>query len=143
MNKTKNPVVLIIIDGLPKNFIKNYSDKENDISIINDEIKKEYIVQNYHKYITPTPWTCGFFSSLYGVSPKDSFRRDQKFKKLLSKKGSSVKNFFHELNDLDVSYTWAVSHSCAVPEGSASAISDYNGFKSILNFSSLMITLLR
>ena len=142
VNKTKNPVVLIIIDGLPKNFIKNYSDKENDISIINDEIRKEYIVQNYHKYITPTPWTCGFFSSLYGVSPKDSFRRDQKFKKLLSKKGSSAKNFFHELNDLDVSYTWAVSHSCAVPEGSAAAISDYNGFKSILNFSSLMITYL-
>ena len=46
------------------------------------------------------------------------------------------------LDNLNITYTWAVSHSCAVPEGSASGISDYNGFKSILNFSRLMITYL-
>ncbi len=141
-NQSKYPVVLIIIDGLPKNFIKNYSKKENDISIINDEIKNEYIVKNYSKYITPTTWTCGFFSNLYGLSPKDTFRRNQKFKKLLSKKNLPEKNFFHELNNLNVTYTWAVSHSCAVPEGSSAAISDYNGFKSILNFSNSMATYL-
>ena len=141
-NQSKYPVVLIIIDGLPKKFIKNYSSKENDVSIINDEIKEEYIVTNYNKYITPNSWTCGFFSNLYGVSPKNTFRRDQKFTKLLSKKNLSKKNFFHELDDLNVTYTWAVSHSCAVPEGSSAAISNYNGFKSILNFSNLMTTYL-
>jgi hypothetical protein len=137
-NQSEYPVVLIIIDGLPKNFIKNYSNKDDDLSIINDEIKEEYIVTNYNKFITPTPWTCGFFSNLYGLSPKDTFRRNQKFKKLLSKKNLLEKNFFHELNDLNVTYTWAVSHSCAVPEGSSAGISNYNGFKSILNFSNLM-----
>lgn len=137
-----NPIVLIIIDGLPKNFIKNYTNKNKDINIINDEIKNEYIVQNYHKYITPNTWTCGFFSNLYGLSPKDSLRRDQKFKKVLSKKTFPKENFFHKLDNLNITYTWAVSHSCAVPEGSASGISDYNGFKSILNFSRLMITYL-
>ena len=35
-----------------------------------------------------------------------------------------------------------MSHSCAVPEGSSAAISDYNGFKSILNFSNSMATYL-
>lgn len=137
-----NPIVLIIIDGLPKNFIKNYTNKNKDINIINDEIKNEYIVQNYHKYITPNTWTCGFFSNLYGLSPKDSLRRDQKFKKVLSKKTFPKENFFHKLDNLNITYTWAVSHSCAVPEGSASGISDYNGFKTILNFSRLMITYL-
>ena len=91
-----NPIVLIIIDGLPKNFIKNYTNKNKDINIINDEIKNEYIVQNYHKYITPNTWTCGFFSNLYGLSPKDSLRRDQKFKKVLSKKTFPKENFFHK-----------------------------------------------
>ena len=140
--ESKDPIVLIVIDGLPKNFIKNYTNKEKHINIINDEIKNDYIVQNYHKYITPNPWTCGFFSNLYGLSPKDSFRRDQKFKKLLSKKTFPEKNFFNELDNWNITYTWAVSHSCAVPEGASSSISDYNGFKSILNFSRLMITYL-
>ncbi len=133
--QSKYPVVLIIIDGLPKKFIKNYSNKENHISIINDEIKEDYIVQNYLKYITPNTWTCGFYSNLYGVSTKNSLNQIQEFKKILSEKKLSEKNFFHELDNLNVTYTWAASHSCAVPEGSSAAISDYNGYKSILNFS--------
>ena len=142
VKESKNPVVLIVIDGLPKNFIKNHTNKKKNINIINDEIRNKYIVQNYHKYITPNTWTCGFFSNLYGLSPKNSFRRDTKIKKLLSKRTFPEKNFFHELDNLNVTYTWAVSHSCAVPEGSSATISDYNGFKSILNFSRLMITYL-
>jgi hypothetical protein len=139
IKENRNPVVVIIIDGLPKSFIKNYTNNEKDINIIDANIRHDYVVQNYHKYITPNPWTCGFFSNLYGLSSKDSFRRDQKFKKILSNKVSPEKNFFHELDNLNITYTWAVSHSCAVPEGSAAAISDYEGFKSILNFSKLMI----
>ena len=138
LNQSKYPVVLIIIDGLPKKFIKNYSNKKNHISIINDEIKEDYIVQNYFKYITPNTWTCGFYSNLYGVSPKNSLNKIQQFEKILSEKKSSEKNFFHELDNLNITYTWASSHSCAVPEGSSAAISDYNGYKSILNFSSTM-----
>tara|TARA_B110000483_G_C18177858_1_gene535729 strand:- start:652 stop:2340 length:1689 start_codon:yes stop_codon:yes gene_type:complete len=141
--QSKYPVVLIIIDGLPKKFIKNYSNKKNHINIINDEIKEDYIVQNYFKYITPNTWTCGFSSNLYGVSPKNSLNQIQELKKVLSEKKSSEKkssekNFFHELDNLNVTYTWAAGHSCAVPEGSSAAISDYNGYKSILNFSSTM-----
>jgi hypothetical protein len=136
IDRIKYPVVLIIIDGLPKKFIKNYSNIKDHISVINDEIKEDYIVQNYFKYITPNTWTCGFYSNLYGVSPKTSLNQIQELKKILSEKKSSEKNFFHELDNLNVTYTWASGHSCAVPEGSSAAISDYNGYKSILNFSS-------
>lgn len=138
IKKNRNPVVLIIIDGLPKKFIKNYSNNDKDINIISSDILDDYTIQNYHKYITPSPWTCGFFSNLYGLSPKDTFRRDVKFEKILSKKTFTEKNFFNELDNINIAYTWAVSHSCAVPEGSAAAISDYLGFKSILTFSRIM-----
>ena len=53
-----------------------------------------------------------------------------------------IKILNNHFDNLNVTYTWAVSHSCAVPEGSSATISDYNGFKSILNFSRLMITYL-
>jgi hypothetical protein len=141
-DENRNPVALIIIDGLPKKFIKNYSNNEKDINIISAEIKNDYVVKNYHKYITPSPWTCGFFSSLYGSSFKNTFRRDRKYKDLLLNKSLLEKNFFNQLDTLNVKYTWAVSHSCAVPEGSAAAISDYQGFKSILIFSKPVVAYL-
>jgi hypothetical protein len=138
IKKNRNPVVLIIVDGLPKKFIKNYTNNDKDINIITRDIQNDYAIQNYHKYITPSPWTCGFFSNLYGLSPNNTFRRDVKFEKILSKKTFTEKNFFNELDNINATYSWAVSHSCAVPEGSAAAISDYLGFKSILTFSKVM-----
>jgi len=99
LDQKKYPVVLIIIDGLPKKFMKNYTNKKNHINIINDEIEEDYIVQNYFKYITPNTWTCGFYSNLYGVSPKNSLNQIRELKNILSEKKLSEKNFFHELDN--------------------------------------------
>ena len=134
VNKKNPPVVLIIIDGLPKTYIKNFSKNINDISIVNDSLKDKYVVQNYHKFISPAPWTCGFFANLYGISQVDSFKRNPELKEVLSSK-KNEENFFNKLDKLNISYNWSVSHSCAVPEGTAASISNYKGLKSILSFS--------
>jgi hypothetical protein len=142
VNKKNPPVVLIIIDGLPKTYIKNFSKNINDISIVNDSLKNKYIVQNYHKFISPAPWTCGFFANLYGISQVDTFKRNYELKEVLSSKKNEG-NFFNKLDKLNISYNWSVSHSCAVPEGTAASISNYKGFKSILSFSTFYKTYLK
>jgi hypothetical protein len=132
VTKKHSPVVIIFIDGLPKTFIRNFSENKNDINIIDERLKKNYVVQNYHKFISPAPWTCGFFANLYSISPADTFRRNKNFNGILLKKTDNI-NFFNKLDNLKINYTLAVSHSCAVPEGTAAAISNYKGYKSVLN----------
>ena len=137
INSSKKSVILIIIDGLPKKYIRNYSSNPNDNFVISSEIKDYFFVQSYDNFITPSPWTCGFFSNLYDISEKKTFNRiSTNLNKILIEDHTYTENnFLKLLNKKKISFRYIVSHSCAVPEGSAGHINNYPGFRSILNFS--------
>jgi hypothetical protein len=116
-------VVLIVLDGWPA-----IHSRTLNMQTSGTFVEKELFFTNYH---VNTPWTNGFFGTIYQGSPKSSLSYLSKLTRLLDEVSDSQDNLLSALQRNGVMTRTFHYHRNGMPEGSAGRTYNYKGFRSL------------
>lgn len=92
-------------------------------------MKDALLFTNVH---TSTPWTNGFFGTLYSGKQDNSFKYLDKIKMVLEEGTTTKSNLISELQGNGVTVRGIYYHRNGMPESCAGKVTNYKGFRSLL-----------
>ncbi|MGH9857596.1 MAG: sulfatase-like hydrolase/transferase, partial [Acidobacteriota bacterium] len=131
-------VVLLVLDAMPSNYLHSFNTEVPPVRL--DQFLKEAVV--FRNMRTRTPWTNGFFGTLYSGGPWFTFEAwASTFNRWQRAVLHPRWNLLTALQEKGVKTRWFVEHNAAIPE--SRQIYGYRGLRSFLlgdKFSTLLDT---